>query len=125
MNIIQCSICKKPFQSYGRKQCPACIDYIDECFILVRDYLDQYPNAGMETVEAATEVDQKIILHLLKEGRLIMGEGKAVGSAGLICEMCKKPISTGKLCNSCKDNLSNTISNSKSQLRKEEKVRLE
>ena len=125
MNIIQCSICKKPFQSIGRKQCPDCIDYIDECFIKVRDYLDQYPSAGMEAVEAATEVEQKIILHLLKDGRLIMGEGKATGAGGLICEMCKKPISTGKLCNSCKDSLSKTIDGSTSSIRREEKVRLD
>ena len=111
MNIIQCSICKKPFQTLGGKICGNCLERIDKDFITVRDYIYEHKNANMDTVSEETEVPKQIILHLLKEGRLIIDDPD--GESGLLtCEVCKKPINTGRMCKACQDKVSNTMQKS-------------
>ena len=105
-NIMQCTLCRKPFCSYGRNICPNCLEILDKHFNTVRDYLDEHPNACVETVSNATGVSQKTILYLVKEGRLVMGEN---AGGVLTCEMCKKTISLGRLCEKCKGTLSNVL----------------
>ena len=122
MNIAQCIICKKPFQMLSKKVCPSCLEEMDAQFIKVRDYLDENPNAGVDKVVEETEVPRSIIMYLIKEGRIIMGGGKAGGN--LTCEVCKKPIDEGKICNKCKANLASmidkTAGSGKPEPRKEE-----
>ena len=114
-NIIQCSICRKPFQSLGRKVCPNCLGKMDDYFIQVRDYLDDNPNASIEKVSEETEISQRVIMYLIKEGRVIMkGEGKAFDDT-LTCEICKIPIFEGRICETCKKNLAKAIDNTSSK----------
>ena len=108
MNIIQCQFCKKPFQSLGRRICPNCLEQIDRDFITVRDYIYEHKVTDMDTVSEETGVSKQIILHLLKEGRLELGGGDSGGGV-LQCEMCKKPITTGRLCRECMDKVSSTM----------------
>ena len=110
MTIIQCKICNKPFQSAGGRICPACEDQIDRDFIVVRDYIYDNPNSGIDKVSEDTEVDRATILHLLREGRLILDDPDADGL--LTCEICKKPINTGRMCKECKSNVAATMSSS-------------
>ena len=109
MNIIQCNFCKKPFQSYGGRTCSICLERIDRDFITVRDYIYENKHADMDTVSEETEVPKQIILHLLKEGRLIVDEPEGDSSGILSCEVCKKPINSGRMCKSCKDKVANTM----------------
>lgn len=99
MNIIQCSLCKKPFQSLGGRICGDCLTKLDEDFVKVRDYIYEHKHADIDKVAEETEVSKQAILHLLKEGRLQI-EDAGVGSI-LLCEVCKKPISTGRMCKEC------------------------
>ena len=108
MKITQCLYCKRPFQSYGSKLCLDCVALTDECFIKVRDFLDEYPNADMYTVAEATEVSVKMIMFLLKEGRLLISDDNQ-GNILLNCESCKRPISTGRLCEQCRGELAKTF----------------
>ena len=105
-SIIQCTLCRKPFYNYGRNICPNCLEIIDKHFNTIRDYLEEHPNTNVETVSNATGVPQKTILHLVKEGRLVMGEN---AGGVLACEMCKKTISIGRLCEKCKGSLTNVL----------------
>jgi hypothetical protein len=79
-----------------------CLESMDDNFIIVRDYLDEHPNADVDTVAKETEVSPRVIMHLLKEGRLIMTAKGADGKSLLTCEMCKVPITSGRLCERCK-----------------------
>ena len=109
MNIIQCNFCKKPFQSFGGRICSICLEKIDRDFITVRDYIYENKHADMDTVSEETEVPKQIILHLLKEGRLIIDEPEGESSGILMCEVCKKPINSGRMCKNCKDKVANTM----------------
>ena len=110
MNIIQCKMCSKPFHSLGGKICPDCLKKIDEDFITVRDYIYENRNTGMEKVSEETGVDKAIILHLLKEGRLTLDSPDSEGV--LFCEICKKPINTGRMCAECKEKVASTMNKS-------------
>lgn len=111
MNIIQCSLCKKPFQSFGGKVCGDCLIKLDEDFIKVRDYIDENKRADIDKVAEETGVSKQAILYLLKDGRLQFDEA-AGGGGVLFCEICKKPISTGRMCNDCKNRVALTMDKS-------------
>ena len=101
MNIIQCTFCKKPFGSIGGRICPACLEQIDKDFITVRDYIYENKHSNIDIIAKETEVSKPVIIHLLKEGRLIIDSPDGSGGGYLFCEMCKKPINTGRLCKEC------------------------
>ena len=110
MNIIQCSSCKKPFQSYEGRICGKCLERIDKDFITVRDYIYENKNAHMDKVSEDTGVPKQIIMHLLKEGRLAFDDPTGGGGGGmLLCEVCRKPINTGRMCLDCKDRVASTM----------------
>ena len=110
MNIIQCSLCKKPFQSIGGKVCVECLTKLDEDFVVVRDYIYDHKKADVDKVAEDTGVSKQHILYLLKQGRLIIEDPS--GGSLLSCEICKKPISTGKMCADCKAHLAMTMDKS-------------
>jgi len=101
MNIIQCTFCKRPFASIGGKVCPACLEQIDQDFITVRDYIYEHKHSNIDLIAEETEVSKQKIMYLLKEGRLIIDSPDGEGGGLLHCEMCKKSISTGRLCKDC------------------------
>jgi len=111
MNIIQCTFCKKPFQTLGRKICNECLEQIDKDFIVVRDYIYENKHSDMDTIAEETGVSKQIILYLLKEGRLILDDD-AGGGGLLFCEVCRKPISSGRMCKDCKGKVASTMQRS-------------
>ena len=111
MDIIQCKFCKKPFQSINGKICPSCLEQIDRDFIVVRDYIYENKKADIDKVSEETGVHKAIVLHMLREGRLQI-VGTEEGSGLLLCEVCKKPISKGRLCEDCRNNVSSTMKQS-------------
>lgn len=115
-NIIQCKLCRKPFQTLGGKVCRACLDQLDEDFVKVRDYLDEHPtNAGVSELVEKTGVPRKFIMHMIEEKRLVTREPL---EGGFVCEKCKKPIFSGNICDECRMDLSRTL---KGTLPKQEK----
>ena len=118
MNIVQCTYCKKPFQSLGGRICPACLEQIDKDFITVRDYIYEHKHSNIDKIADETEVKKSVIIHLLKEGRLIIDSPD--GDGLLICEMCKKPINTGRMCKECMGKVALTMDKSVSASKKPE-----
>ena len=109
MNIKQCAFCTKPFQTLGRKICPECSEKADKDFFTVRDYLYENKRAGIDEVVEETGVSMQIIKHLIKEGRFDLIDAANVL---LDCEVCKKPIRTGRMCKPCKDTVSSKMQES-------------
>ena len=99
LKIRQCRICTKPFQTFGSTICRTCSSELDRAYLKVREYLySGYEKKDIASISEATEVEEKIILYLLREGRLTAGE---VDGTALSCENCGKPIPNGKLCEQC------------------------
>ena len=106
-NIIQCKLCRKPFQTTGGRVCRACLDQLDSDFTKVRDYLDDNPhNAGVGELVEKTGVPRKNIMYLIEEKRLVTREPL---EGGFVCDMCKKPIFSGNICDDCRAGLARTL----------------
>ena len=112
MEVRQCDFCRMPYQSTGKKICGDCLLKLDEEFIEIREYLWEHDRAGIEEVSEATGVSRKSIMYLLKEERLIVGDENGAGCGLLLCESCRKPISTGRMCAGCKKEVLSAIQES-------------
>jgi flagellar operon protein (TIGR03826 family) len=104
-NVRQCRRCRKLFNYVASPYCPRCIDEIDREYRVVRDYIYENPHAGIKEIADATEVNDRTILQLLREGRLELDS--SVG--GLSCERCGTSINTGRYCDSCQAQLSSEL----------------
>jgi hypothetical protein len=82
---------------------------MDEDFIKVRDYIYDHEKAEVEQIAEDTGVSTQMILHLLKEGRLVIGGAEGSGGGALVCELCNKPINSGRLCQECMAKFSSKI----------------
>lgn len=105
MQVRQCRICGRLFQSMGNFMCHECEERLDQEFRLVRDYLYQHPGADITEISRETEVSERSILQFLKEERLTL----SVPSESIRCEHCGKPIPGGKICTDCKERLSKLL----------------
>ena len=108
MDIRQCRVCKRIFQSYGSNVCDNCTEEMDNAYIKVRNYIYAHPNADILEISTKTEVPEKWILDFLKEERLSLQNKGLV----LTCEQCSRPITTGRFCKECAEHLERMISKS-------------
>lgn len=97
MDIINCRMCGKIFRSGGSKVCPVCVEEMEKQLLVIRDYIDEHPDANVSEVSEATDIDEKVILEFIRDSRLeLKDEG-----VGLPCERCGTPIRTGRMCDDC------------------------
>jgi predicted amidophosphoribosyltransferase len=101
MDIKTCKFCRKKFQGYTAL-CPTCAEQLDDKYLIVRNYLDRNSASNISRIAEETEVDEKSLLYLMREGRLAI---KSEGSAMFSCLGCGAPILSGKYCDKCKANL--------------------
>lgn len=85
-----------PYDGQGDIICPRCIQKEQDDFEKVKKYLEEHHSTEQETAQA-TGVSMNTLTEWAREGRLTFG----FGMTGLKCEMCGKPIRTGKLCAEC------------------------
>ena len=111
MDIKYCKRCGKIFNYKVSLYCPACIIKNDEDFITCRDYIDKNKFVTIKELADNTEVDEKIILMFLKEGRLSLEKG-----SGLTCENCGTSISQGRYCENCFSDLQKDLNYIKSEM---------
>ena len=100
LEIKECAICGKLFQSLGTSICPPCSGEVDRDFLAVRDYIyNTQEGVNVNDILENTGVSEKIVLYLMKEGRLSQDDMKIEGY--LKCAVCGAPISGGRLCSKC------------------------
>lgn len=114
MDIRQCKMCKRPLPGVAIESlCPSCLKSLDADTSTVKNYL--YDNPQPTTLAAlaeATGVKPSVIRYMLKENRIEMGPpvgGDTNAIPLLKCEVCKRPIRHGKLCDKCKRTLAKTV----------------
>ena len=102
MDIRQCMRCSKLFQYRGSPNCPDCVRALDDTFLEVRHYLEDHPHATIDDVCEACQADENDVLRWLREGRLILSHDS---SPLLACQSCRKPIQSGRYCETCAVNV--------------------
>ncbi|HEY5039496.1 MAG TPA: MerR family transcriptional regulator [bacterium] len=109
MSLANCSRCGKVYLqvSGGREICPACIKEEENNYLKIFHYMSALPSATAQEIAQATEVDIKEIYRYVRENRLRLVKS----DTGLFCESCGVPISQGKVCEKCRNKLSEEIRN--------------
>lgn len=107
-NVRTCKYCGRLFNYIGNPLCPDCVQSMHEAERKIRDYLYANVGADVKQISEGTELDERTVLHLLKEGILTASSGAGVSNA-LKCDMCGKPISHGKMCDGCRASLGKTL----------------
>lgn len=105
----QCKMCGQIFRYMGNMFCGNCLREMDEQFRIIKDLLYKNPNFTINQVVEETGVDEKIILYLLREGRLEMKAADGM----IVCESCGYPIQSGRLCKKCSSELSSALDSAK------------
>jgi len=102
----------------GPEICPKCKQSEEEMFQRVKQYLRENPGANMYEVNRETEVSAALIEKFLRQGRLEVTSDSPIG---LTCERCGRKMTTGRFCNSCKNEMTNDLNEAKRMLTSPEK----
>ncbi len=107
MSLANCSRCGKVFSFLpgSRDVCQSCIKEEDDNYLKIFHFLSTRPSATASEISQATEVDIKEIYRYVRENRLRLVKI----DTGLCCESCGIPISQGKICDECRQKLSNEM----------------
>lgn len=107
MEIRNCKQCGRLFNYMGKTLCPECLKGKEDEFTIVKNYIRENPSSGIAEVSEATGTSVKQIRQWVREERLLLTEPSA--TAGINCESCGRPIRTGRLCPSCKNQVSREL----------------
>lgn len=100
MNLINCIECGNLCVENPSKLCNNCIRAEEEAEDKVAEYLRNTVKATLEDIHKATGVKHKVILRMLKRGRIF---SDAIISYP--CETCGAPINEGRVCINCSKNI--------------------
>lgn len=99
MGLANCPECGKVYVENAAKVCPDCYRKQEEDAERVMEYLRDVAKATLEEIHEATGVKHKIILRLLRSGRIM---GSIISYP---CETCGTLIEEGRLCTQCSKNI--------------------
>ena len=107
MNVKNCRKCGRLFQYIGGPQmCPACREEMEKKFQEVKKYIMEHRDTSLRTVAEECDVDENQIRQWVREERLVLENGV---DAGVTCEVCGTPISSGRFCENCKKSMINDL----------------
>ena len=86
------------FQGIGEYHCEDCGTVAFDDYGKIRGYIEEHRGANAMEIENAVGVSQRTIRQLLREVRLEVAEGSRTF---LHCELCGKPVRSGKFCPDC------------------------
>jgi ribosomal protein L32 len=102
MGLDNCPECGKLYVENVARLCPECYRKQEEDAEQVMEYLRDTNKATLEEIHHATGVKHKIILRLLRSGRI-------VGGISYPCDSCGDLITEGRICNKCSKNFLDQI----------------
>ncbi len=107
MDVRNCKNCGKLYNYFGGQPlCPTCLNSLEDKFKLVKQYIYDHPECGIQEVSDEFEVSVQTIHRWIREERLSFSERSDVG---LECECCGVMIKTGRYCKECKDKLASGL----------------
>jgi hypothetical protein len=104
MNLINCTECGSVCVENPARLCQTCIRAEEEAEDKVAAFLRGASRASLEEIHQATGVKHKVILRMLKRGRIF---SDAIVSYP--CETCGVPITEGRVCDRCSKNIVNQL----------------
>lgn len=107
MNVRNCRKCGRMFNYItGMPICPTCREAMEAKFQEVKEYIREHKGAGINEVADACEIETAQITQWLREDRLELAADSAVM---INCEKCGAPIRSGKYCDKCRANMTNSL----------------
>ncbi len=107
MNVRNCRNCGRIFNYVtGSPLCQICRGALEEKFQEVKKYIQEHRGVGIPEVSAACDVEPSQIQQWLREERLEVTEDSAIY---LNCEKCGAPIRSGKYCDKCRAEVTNSF----------------
>ena len=108
MNVRNCRKCGRMFNYIsGIPLCQACKEDTEKKFQEVKNYIREHKGAGINEVAEACDVEPGQITQWLRDDRLEVTEDSAMM---LNCDSCGAPIRSGKFCDRCRANMTNSFS---------------
>lgn len=96
MGLANCKECGKLYVQNTAGLCPECFKAEEEYEAKVARYLRDYARASLSEIHEATGVPEKIILRMIKTGRIT-----GASDIAYPCETCGKLIVEGRVCAEC------------------------
>ncbi|MCX7771741.1 MAG: hypothetical protein N2376_01340 [Clostridia bacterium] len=95
----ECARCHRLFERVAFEEvCPVCLPIEEEEFGKIKEYLMCHQGASSTEVMTETGASLKSIKRYLREDRLqIVGDNKGF----IKCDVCGKPINSGRYCDAC------------------------
>ncbi len=100
MKLTNCLECGNLCVESLTNLCPKCMRAEEDAEERVAEYLRNIARASVEEIHQATGVKHRVILRMLKRGRLFTD-----AIISYPCETCGAPITEGRVCNSCNRNI--------------------
>ena len=130
MEIRNCKRCKRLFNYTDRSRyCPACTEEIEKEFQETKEYIYRHPGVSIQQISEELEIEVAQIKQWIREERLMLSNAS---DGDISCENCGAAITTGRFCEKCKSQLTNSLSSAitkkeepkKPELKKDEKNRM-
>ncbi len=107
MNVRNCRRCRKIFNyAMGPIYCNQCKKELEEEFQVVKKFVQDNPGCDIRMVSEECNVDPSQIRQWVREERLCFAEGSATG---INCERCGVMIRSGRFCDKCKADMTNSF----------------
>ena len=108
MNVRNCRKCKKLFNYVvGPIVCPSCREALEAEFQKVKKYVQENRHSDIRTVSEECDVPVDQIRQWVREERLEFSDDSTVG---LNCEKCGRMIKSGRYCDDCKRDMTQSFS---------------
>lgn len=120
MGLANCPGCGKLYVENQSGVCVDCLRMEQDAEETVAKYLRNRQNSSIDEIHEATKVDVKIILKMIRKGRVT---GGAVVSYP--CESCRAPITSGKYCKECSEGVLGQVRQEPKQEKKAEAPKTE
>lgn len=116
MNLTNCTECGKIFVKTSVAICPDCRIKWEEQETLVAEYVRDNPKQSVKEICEATGVKEKIVYHMIKNGRFV-----GIAEIAYPCASCGTPITMGRYCDKCNENLLQQAQKTLSKVSQEQK----
>ncbi len=107
MELKKCRDCGTLFQyNSGPMYCTRCKQNHETLIKDIKDYLYDYPNTDIKMLSEDLNISAKLIESFIRSGRIELSLDSPIK---IVCDVCGTRISSGRLCEDCQDQTTNSF----------------